>query len=569
MAGPDPRAPQALGDPGVDVRAAAGRHRWPACGSRCRTDLGGAFEVDHEVAAVVDGVGRGLRRRRRHGRAAPTPTSPRPTTPSAPCAPGTSRPASAALLAEHPDAFKQSLADNIRPASTLTGADVARAYAQRTALSERMRRVLRRRTTCWCCRSRRCRRSRPTRSSRPRSTAGRWRPTSTGCGRRTSSPSPAAPRSRCPPATPPTACRSASRSSRRTARDRCLLEVAAAFEAASPGSRARRRAIAAGTGPRGLTVVRSPRPAARPAGRLALCRQLGESLARPPSCCRAGRQLPDGLLLEDGTGPRRYRQLDRPWAAAVIRRHRASVAPGRAVAERGLRARQSAARECLDAARVLRHDAAPARGRDSSETRVHTTRTSLLGDGRGGWVTRPLGPETTSVSTGSVTGTGQLKGPCDSYSQGPFAHFRAGRSERWPAPRPPDRQSRSTVGIWAFSVDEPGSLLWTNRPISVEPEECFAKALAHPVRRGHRTSLTPSGNGRRDSSETRVHTMNEPACWGADRGGEMTTTPGPESTSSRSGASSVPVTPKGPWDSYSRGPFTYFPGAASRASRRP
>jgi amidase len=43
------------------------------------------------------------------------------------------------LLAEHPDDFKQSLADNIRAGEPLTGADVARAYAQRTALSERMR----------------------------------------------------------------------------------------------------------------------------------------------------------------------------------------------------------------------------------------------------------------------------------------------------------------------------------------------------------------------------------------------------------------------------------------------
>ena len=43
------------------------------------------------------------------------------------------------LLAEHPDEFKQSLADNIRAGEHLTGADVARAYAQRTALSDRMR----------------------------------------------------------------------------------------------------------------------------------------------------------------------------------------------------------------------------------------------------------------------------------------------------------------------------------------------------------------------------------------------------------------------------------------------
>jgi amidase len=43
------------------------------------------------------------------------------------------------LLAEHPDAFKASLADNIRAGEHLTGADVARAYTQRTTLSERMR----------------------------------------------------------------------------------------------------------------------------------------------------------------------------------------------------------------------------------------------------------------------------------------------------------------------------------------------------------------------------------------------------------------------------------------------
>ena len=83
------------------------------------------------------------------GRAAAPPPAPpsrgatrprrRPTTRSAPCAPGTSRPSSATLLAEHPDAFKASLADNIRAGEALTGADVARAYAQRTTLAERMR----------------------------------------------------------------------------------------------------------------------------------------------------------------------------------------------------------------------------------------------------------------------------------------------------------------------------------------------------------------------------------------------------------------------------------------------
>ncbi len=43
------------------------------------------------------------------------------------------------LLAENPDAFKPALADNIRAGESLTGADVARAYRQRTLLAETMR----------------------------------------------------------------------------------------------------------------------------------------------------------------------------------------------------------------------------------------------------------------------------------------------------------------------------------------------------------------------------------------------------------------------------------------------
>jgi amidase len=43
------------------------------------------------------------------------------------------------LLAAHPESFKPSLADNIRAGASLTGADVARAYRQRTGLSETMR----------------------------------------------------------------------------------------------------------------------------------------------------------------------------------------------------------------------------------------------------------------------------------------------------------------------------------------------------------------------------------------------------------------------------------------------
>ena len=137
MAGPDPRAPQALGDPGSAFAP-------PLSGSLAglrvalSTDLGGAFEVDDEVAGVVSSSsavfsGAGASVSAAH--------------PDLAEADDTFRTLRAwhlqaklgARLAEHPDKFKQSLADNIRLGETLSGADVARAYTQRTALSERMR----------------------------------------------------------------------------------------------------------------------------------------------------------------------------------------------------------------------------------------------------------------------------------------------------------------------------------------------------------------------------------------------------------------------------------------------
>ncbi|WP_316932112.1 amidase [Nocardioides marmotae] len=137
MAGPDPRAPQALGDAGstfADPRPAA------LGGLRVAlsTDLGGAFEVDHEVAALVEATGRAL---------AAAGAAVSGAHPDLGLAEDTFRTLRAwhfqakfgALLAEHPDAFKASLADNIRAGESLTGADVARAYTQRTALSETMR----------------------------------------------------------------------------------------------------------------------------------------------------------------------------------------------------------------------------------------------------------------------------------------------------------------------------------------------------------------------------------------------------------------------------------------------
>jgi amidase len=137
MAGPDPRAPQALGDPGTTFAP-------PLSGSLAglrvalSTDLGGAFEVDDEVAGVVSSSaavfsGAGASVSDAH--------------PDLAEADDTFRTLRAwhlqaklgARLTAHPESFKRSLADNIRLGETLSGADVARAYTQRTALSERMR----------------------------------------------------------------------------------------------------------------------------------------------------------------------------------------------------------------------------------------------------------------------------------------------------------------------------------------------------------------------------------------------------------------------------------------------
>ncbi|MBM0124708.1 amidase [Pimelobacter simplex] len=137
MAGPDPRAPQALGTPGATFAAPVAAS---LAGLRVAlsVDLGGALDVDHEVAAVVESAGRALA-----GAGAVVASA----YPDLSLAEDTFRTLRAwhfqaklgSLLAAHPDDFKPSLADNIRLGETLTGADVARAYGQRTALSETMR----------------------------------------------------------------------------------------------------------------------------------------------------------------------------------------------------------------------------------------------------------------------------------------------------------------------------------------------------------------------------------------------------------------------------------------------
>ncbi|MGZ4496619.1 MAG: amidase [Nocardioides sp.] len=137
MAGPDPRAPQALGQPG-SVFAPPLEGSLAGLRVALSTDLGGAFDVDDAVAAVVAGAAPVL-----EAGGASVATAHPDLTP----ADDTFRTLRAwhlqaklgPLLREHPGSFKQSLADNIRLGETLTGADVARAYTQRTALAETMR----------------------------------------------------------------------------------------------------------------------------------------------------------------------------------------------------------------------------------------------------------------------------------------------------------------------------------------------------------------------------------------------------------------------------------------------
>jgi len=137
MAGPDPRAPQALGDPGIVFAP-------PVPGSltglrvAVSTDLGGVLEVDTEVASVVEAS------RAVFESGGATVDAAHPDLAEGDDTFRTLRAwhfqaRFGRLLAEHPDDFKQSLADNIRAGERLTGADVARAYTQRTTLSERMR----------------------------------------------------------------------------------------------------------------------------------------------------------------------------------------------------------------------------------------------------------------------------------------------------------------------------------------------------------------------------------------------------------------------------------------------
>lgn len=136
LAGPDVRVPTALSEPG---EAYAPPLTGTLSGLRVAlsVDLGGAFDVEPSVAAVVESAAATFT----DGGAVVDPSYPR-----LPEAEDTFRTLRAwhfqarlgPLLAAHPGEFKQSLADNIRAGAGLTGADVARAYRARTRLGQRM-----------------------------------------------------------------------------------------------------------------------------------------------------------------------------------------------------------------------------------------------------------------------------------------------------------------------------------------------------------------------------------------------------------------------------------------------
>ena len=138
IAGPDPRAPLALGDAGATFAPPVVPADLTGLRVGTTVDLGGLLVVDAEVAAVVRATADRLADAGAHVTA---------THPDLSLGDDTFRTLRAwhfqarfgERLAAHPGAFKASLAANIRLGESLTGADVARAYRQRTTLAETMR----------------------------------------------------------------------------------------------------------------------------------------------------------------------------------------------------------------------------------------------------------------------------------------------------------------------------------------------------------------------------------------------------------------------------------------------
>jgi amidase len=138
MAGPTPQLPQSLGTPGSEFAAV---RRADLAGLRVAVsvDLGGTIEVEGAVREVVQSQATLL---------SDAGAVVRDAHPDLTGADGVFRTLRAwtfwhrfgVMLEADPAGFKPSLADNIRAGAALTGLDVARAYAQRTSLGERVRR---------------------------------------------------------------------------------------------------------------------------------------------------------------------------------------------------------------------------------------------------------------------------------------------------------------------------------------------------------------------------------------------------------------------------------------------
>ena len=137
MAGPTTRSPIALDEPGSVF---SGSLDGDLRGVRVAlsVDLGGAFEVDSSVAAIVEAQRDVL---------AGAGASVDAAYPDLSGADEVFRMLRAwhfqfvhgAALAQHPESFKASLADNIRAGESLSGADLARVWGLRTTIHERVR----------------------------------------------------------------------------------------------------------------------------------------------------------------------------------------------------------------------------------------------------------------------------------------------------------------------------------------------------------------------------------------------------------------------------------------------
>ncbi len=137
IAGPDDRSPSAIGTAG-SVFAEPLHGTLDGVRVAWAPDLGGAIEVDHEVAAVIA------------TQAAVLESAGARVVPASPDLSGADKTFRVLrawmfdymlgeLLTEHPDKFKPTLAANIRAGGPLTGHDVAVAHARRTELGDRLR----------------------------------------------------------------------------------------------------------------------------------------------------------------------------------------------------------------------------------------------------------------------------------------------------------------------------------------------------------------------------------------------------------------------------------------------